>query len=249
MQLQKTIKLSSRLTVYNSHKNRSMRKIALLIPALFLLAATSFAQTAVELIPQGGYTFGSNTDFPDLYGHVDGAWSAGGAVKFNVNRGLGIEVLYNHISTNSGLYYYDDHTAYSYGHLNLDYIMIGPVQSFTIPGSTVRPFIGAMLGAAIMSPEANTSFTKFAAGFQLGTNIYVSPRVALQLKAQMLSPVDAAGGSLFFSNYGSGAGIDTYSSMYQFSLNAGLVIGLGNILPEPVYHRPARRPGYRRYYY
>jgi len=227
-----------------------MRKIVLFLPALLLIAATSFGQTAVEFIPQGGYTFGSNTDFPDLYGHVDGAWSLGGALKFNVNRNLGIEVLYNHISTTSGLYYYDDHSAYTYGNLGINYIMIGPVESFTIPGSTVRPFIGAMLGAAIMDPEGDNTFTKFAAGFQLGTNIYVSPRVGLQLKAQMLSPVDAAGGSLFFSNYGSGAGISTYSSMYQFSLNAGLIIGLGQILPEPSYHQ-SRRPGprYRRYYY
>jgi hypothetical protein len=228
-----------------------MRKIVLILPAVLLLAASSFAQTAVELIPQGGYTFASHTDFPDLYGRVGGSGNIGGAIKFNINRSLGIEVLYNHMSTTSGLYYYDDHSAYTSGNLNLDYIMIGPVQSFTIPGSTVRPFIGAMLGAAIMSPEANSTFTKFAAGFQLGTNIYVSPRVGLQLKAQMLSPVDAAGGSLFFSNYGSGAGISTYSSMYQFSLNAGLIIGLGQILPEPSYHRPARRPGprYPRYYY
>jgi hypothetical protein len=99
-----------------------------------------------------------------------------------------------------------------------------------------------------MDPEGDNTFTKFAAGFQLGTNIYVSPRVGLQLKAQMLSPVDAAGGSLFFSNYGSGGGISTYSSMYQFSLNAGLIIGLGQILPEPGYH-PGHRPRYRRYYY
>lgn len=228
-----------------------MRKTVLILPVLLLLAASSFAQTAVELIPQGGYTFASHTDFPDLYGRVAGGGNIGGAVKFNLNRNFGIEVLYNHMSTTSGLYYYDDHSPYTNGNLNLDYIMIGPVQSFTIPGSTVRPFIGAMLGAAILTPEANSSFTKFAAGFQLGTNIYVSPRVALQLKAQMLSPVDAAGGSLFFSNYGSGAGVSTYSSMYQFSLNAGLVIGLGQILPEPVYHRPARRPGprYHRYYY
>jgi len=228
-----------------------MRKTVLILPVVLLLAISSFAQTAVEFIPQGGYTFGSSTDFPDLYGHIAGSGNIGGALKFNINRSLGIEVLYNHMSTTSGLYYYDDHSPYTSGNLNLDYIMIGPVQSFTIPGSTVRPFIGAMLGAAIMSPEANSSFTKFAAGFQLGTNIYVSPRVGLQLKAQMLSPVDAAGGSLFFSNYGSGAGISTYSSMYQFSLNAGLIIGLGPILPEPTYHRPARRPGprYHRYYY
>lgn len=225
-----------------------MRKIFLILPVALLLAVSSFAQTAVEFIPQGGYTFASHTDYPDVYGRVAGGGNIGGALKFNLNRGFGIEVLYNHMSTNSGLYYYDDHTAAAPGgHLNLDYIMIGPVQSFTIPGSTVRPFIGAMLGAAIMSPEANSSFTKFATGVQLGTNIYVSPRVGLQIKAQLLSPVDAAGGSLFFGGYGSGAGIDTYSSMYQFSFNAGLIIGLGQILPEQVAHRPG--PRYHRYYY
>ncbi|HEY4285583.1 MAG TPA: hypothetical protein VGN00_00670 [Puia sp.] len=228
-----------------------MRKIVLILPAVLLLAASSFAQTAVEFIPQGGYTFASHTDFPDLYGRVGEAGNFGGAVKFNVTRSFGIEVLYNHMSTTSGLYYYDDHTAYSSGHLGLDYFMIGPVESFTIPNSTVRPFIGAMLGAAVMSPDGNSTFTKFATGLQLGTNIYVSPRVGLQLKAQLLSPVDAAGGSLFFGGYGSGAGLDTYSSMYQFSFNAGLIIGLGRILPEPTYRHPARRPGphYRRYYY
>jgi hypothetical protein len=227
-----------------------MRKIVLILPVVLLLAASSFGQTAVEFIPQGGYTFASHTDFPDLYGRVGEAGNYGAAVKFNFTRNFGIEVLYNHMSTSSGLYYYDDHSAYSSGHLNLNYIMAGPVESFTIPNSTVRPFIGAMLGAAIMSPDGNSTFTKFATGIQLGTNIYVSPRVGIQLKAQLLSPVDAAGGSLFFSNYGSGGGIDTYSSMYQFSLNAGLIIGLGRILPEPTY-RPARRPGphYRRYYY
>ncbi|MBS1662620.1 MAG: hypothetical protein JST68_16375 [Bacteroidetes bacterium] len=228
-----------------------MRKKLILLPVALFLAVASFAQTAVEFIPQGGYTFASRTDYPDLFGRVNGNGNLGAALKFNVNRSFGIEVLYSHMSTTSGLYYYDDHSPYSQGDVKLDYIMIGPVQSFTIPGSTVRPFIGAMLGAAVISPDLNSSFTKFAAGFQLGTNIYVSPRVGLQLKAQLLSPVDAAGGSLFFSNYGSGGGISTYSSMYQFSLNAGLIIGLGPILPEQVFHRPARRPGprYHRYYY
>jgi hypothetical protein len=232
-----------------------MRKTAIILPAVLLLAIHSFAQTSVELIPAAGYTFASRTDFYNDYGRIAGGLNLGGSIKFNINRSTGIEVLYSHMSTTSGIYQYGpDRTQLAGGNLNLDYIMLGPVQSFNIPNSTVRPFIGALLGAAIFTPDANSgnsSDTRFAMGFQLGTNIYVSPRVGIQLKAQLLSPVDGAGGGFYFSNYGSGGGLNTYSSIYQFSLGGGLIIGLGRVLPEQVYRRPARRPGPRhyRYYY
>jgi hypothetical protein len=229
-----------------------MRKIALLLSAVFPLALHSFAQTAVELIPGAGYTFSSRTDFYNDFGRIQGGLNLGGSIKFNINRSTGIEVLYNHMSTTSGIFQYgSDGAQLAGGNLNLDYIMLGPVQSFNIPNSTVRPFIGFLLGAAIFTPDVNPSETKFAMGFQLGTNIYISPRVGIQLKAQLLSPVDGAGGGFYFSNYGSGGGINTYSSIYQFSLGGGLIIGLGRVLPEQVYRRPGRRPGPRhyRYYY
>ena len=232
-----------------------MRKVILILPAVFLLAIHSFAQTSVELIPSVGYTFASRTDFYSDYGRIADGLNIGGSIKFNINRSVGIEVLYNHMSTSSGLYQYGpDGAQLAGGNLNLDYIMVGPVQSFTIPNSTVRPFIGVLLGAAILTPDASSGYssdTKFAMGFQLGTNIYVSPRVGIQLKAQLLSPVDGAGGGFYFSNYGSGGGIDTYSSIYQFSLGGGLIIGLGRVLHDPVYRQGARRPGPRhyRYYY
>ena len=230
-----------------------MRKILLTLPILLLAAFGSFAQTSVELIPSGGWTFPSNTDFYDSYGRISGAWNLGGSLKFNLNRDFGIELMYNHMNTQSGLYPYGGGEKYVGGDLQIDYIMIGGVESFNIHNSTVRPFIGGFLGAAVMTPGAdpgydNSSETKFAVGVQLGTNIYVSPRVGLQLKAQMLSPVDGAGTGFYFSNYGSGAGINTYSSIYQFSLNAGIIIGLGDVLSEPV-HRVIRRPHARRYYY
>ena len=232
-----------------------MRKIFLILPAVLFLSAGAFAQTSVELIPSVGYTFASHNDFYNTYGRLADGVSYGGSIKFNITRSVGIEVLYSHMSTTSGLYYYgsDQTPIYGLTNLNLDYIMAGPVESFTIPNSTVRPFIGALLGAAIFTPDANsgyTSDTRFAVGFQLGTNIYFSPRVGLQLKAQLLSPVDAAGSSFFVSNFGGGGGISTYSSIYQFSLGGGLIIGLGRVLPKETYRsggRPRRR--YYRYSY
>jgi hypothetical protein len=232
-----------------------MRKIFLVLPTMLFLAAGASAQSSVELIPTVGYTFASHNNFYDTYGRIGDGVSYGGSIKFNVTRSFGIEVLYSHMNTNTGLYYYDDnqHPIYGLSNLQLDYIMAGPVESFSIPNSTVHPFIGALIGAAVLTPDASSGYsseTKFAVGFQLGTNIYVSPRVGIQLKAQLLSPVDGAGGSFFLSNYGSGGGIDTYSSIYQFSLGGGLIIGLGRVLPKETYRPYGRRPRPRyRYYY
>jgi len=233
-----------------------MRKTGIILTLTLLIATSSFSQSSVEFIPSAGYTFASRTNFYDSYGRIDGGLNLGGSLKFNLNRSFGIELLYDHMNTQSGLYDYGyGRNKLSGGDLSLDYIMIGGVQSFTIPGSTVRPFVGAFLGAAVFTPGTSpgtadySTDTKFAVGMQLGTNIYISPRVGLQLKAQLLSPVDAADGGFYFSNFGSGGGISTYSDIYQFSLNAGLIIGLGRVLPEQVYRARSRRPGPRHYRY
>jgi len=64
-----------------------MRKIAIIMPAVLLLAIYSFAQTSVELIPTAGYTFASRTDFYNNYGRIADGLNLGGSIKFNINRG------------------------------------------------------------------------------------------------------------------------------------------------------------------
>jgi len=231
-----------------------MRKIALILSVVLLSAAGSFAQTSVELVPQVGYSFPARNDFYNDYGRIAGGLNLGGAVNFNFTRSVGIEVLYNHVSSSSGVYNYgyDGGSQLVGGNLKQDFIMAGPVFSGTIPNSTVRPFLGILLGADIMTPGANTGYssnTNFAMGFQVGTNIYISPRVGIQLKAQLLSPVSAAGGAYYYANY-AGGGINPNQSTYQFTLGGGVIIGLGRVLPAEHY-RPARRrprPMYYRYY-
>jgi hypothetical protein len=224
------------------------------MPLILGLMARTFAQTSVELIPQVGYTFPARNDFYSDYGRVAGALNLGGAVNFNVNRNFGFEVLYNHQSSSSGLYYYgyDGGGKFAGGDLNQDYIMGGFVFSGTIPYSTVRPFLGILLGADIITPKDGANYGSnghFAAGLQLGTNIYISPRVGIQLKAQFLSPVNSAGDAYYYNNT-AGGGINPNQSIYSFTLGGGLIIGLGRVLPSQQY-RPAGRPGprYRRYYY
>jgi hypothetical protein len=227
-----------------------MRKIVFFLSIVLLSAGRTLAQTSVELIPQVGYAFPDRNDFYNTYGRIAGGLNLGGAINFNINRNVGIEVLYNHVSSSSGLYNYgyDGGAQINGGNLSQDFIMAGPVISGTIPNSTVRPFLGLLLGADIMTPAPGyQSNTYFATGFQLGTNIYISPRVGIQLKAQLLAPVNAAGGAFYYNNYYNG-GINPYQSTFQFTLGGGLIIGLGRILPQPhpVYRRP--RPRYYRYY-
>lgn len=235
-----------------------MRKITLALSFVFLLLSSvrSFAQTSVELIPQVGYTFPARNDFYNIYGRVADGLNLGGAINFNFNRNVGFELLYNHLSSSSGLYNYgyDGGEKLAGGDLNQDYIMGGFVFSSTIPYTTVRPFLGILLGADILTPMAGAGSTygsngHFAAGLQVGTNIYFSPRVGLQLKAQFLSPVNSAGDAYYYNNY-YGGGINPNQSIYSFTLGGGLIIGLGRVLPSQQYH-PVRRPGprYRRYYY
>jgi hypothetical protein len=64
--------------------------------------------------------------------------------------------------------------------------------------------------------------------------------VGIQLKAQFLSPVGAAGGAYYYNNY-AGGGINPNQSTYQFTLGGGLIIGLGRVLPATAlssYRRP-----------
>jgi hypothetical protein len=229
-----------------------MRKIAIFLPLTLLLGMSSFAQTSFELVPSIGYTFANQTNFYSTYGKIGEGMSYGGSMNFNFTRNVGIEVLYSHQNTTSSLYNYGDPVKVTGQNLAFDYIMMGPVSSFTIPNSTVRPFIGVLFGAAILTPDAGTGDmqqTKFAMGGQFGFNCYLSPHLAIQIKGQVLSPVDQAGAGFFFSNYGVGTTVSGYSNVYQLSLGGGLIFGLGKVL-EPQQSGPHySKPHYRYYNY
>lgn len=236
-----------------------MKKKMIILMAVIICSTEIFAQTYVEFVPTAGYTFNDRVGFNNSYGKIDGSPNFGGSFLFNVNRRIGFDLMYNHVSTTSGFYDYNNQggvTKISNGNLNLDYIMLGPVQTFDIPNSPVRPFIGAMLGASIFTPGIleNANDVKFTWGVQAGTNIYFTPWLGLRLKAQLLAPVDGSNGGFYAGNNSSGQAVETYpANVLQFSLNAGLVIGLGKEMPlyRPRHYqrRPRYAPAYPPPYY
>jgi hypothetical protein len=227
-----------------------MKKICLFSFVALIFSFRSVAQTSVELIPTGGYTFPDQTNFYNTYGRIEGAFNWGGSLMLNVNRSFGIEFMYNRINASSGIYNYSSQLPVQTQNVAINYMMAGPVQNINFPQSPVQLFIGGLLGAAVFSPNPAdyTSNAKFAWGLEMGTNIYVDPRVGIRLKAQLLSPVDGVNGGYYFGSYGAGVGVSGYSYIYQFSFSAGLIIGLGRIFPPPrprTYNRrPPPPPGY-----
>ncbi len=225
-----------------------MKKWMLTLSAVFLLWGASFAQAYFEIMPSVGYTFSDRVSDYNTFGKINGNLNFGGSMMFNVNRGIGFELMYNHMSTTSGAYNYgSEQTAISSGNMAIDNIMFGPVATFNVPGSPVRPFIGGLLGASIFTPGSYgvSNDTKFTIGAEIGTNVYINPWFGLRFKAQLLAPVDGSGQS-FYVGANNNTTYAPYGGILQFSLSGGVVIGLGKIMPE-LRPRP-RSPRPRRFY-
>lgn len=113
----------------------------------------------------------------------------------------------------------------------MNYILLGGSNYFKTGGKR-EPYAGASAGIAIINIKnadagANDNLTKFAWTIKLGTNIWLTDKVGLKLQADLLSAVQSAGGSFYFGTGGSGAGVSTYSTMYQLGLGGGLTFKMG----------------------
>jgi hypothetical protein len=235
-----------------------MKKLILFSGLLFGIISAGKAQSTIEFIPQFGYTFADQLNFGSTFGRVEADYNFGGAFQFNFSRHFGFEMMYNGMQVPAKLYNYGalpgDKPVYQTT-AGINYIMAGPVSSFTLPDSRSALFFGADLGAAIFTPHPNTfsSNASFAYGFQAGANIYMGSHFGLRLSGRLLGSVPPSSG-YYFGNWGYPQGY-YYSGpgLLQFGFSAGLIIGLGKKLPT--YQKPQRHyynpppPPQRRYYY
>lgn len=216
-----------------------MKKI--LIIAL-LVAACSFEGFGqeVRLNVYASYAFAdkfdSYWDTGNRYyysGRVEDGLQWGGGLEYKVNEQLGVELLYLRQDTNSPTWYrytglMDQYTNFDMG---VNYIMVAPARYFQAPGGKVEGFGGLMVGvlvANIDNPDNGNrnNATKMAWGIKGGGIFWGSDRIGLKIQAQLLSAVQSVGGGFYFGTGGPGAGVSSYSSIYQFSLGGGLVFKL-----------------------
>jgi hypothetical protein len=216
--------------------------LGLLVTAILVsFAQNSFTQHA-RLNAYGTYVFPDKFDsYYDQYnyyhGTIDGSFQGGVGIEYMASERNCFEIMWQHQSTHAPTYYLDNGTLgiqekYANFDLSIDYVTIGSDGHIQKPGSKVEGYGGLLLGAAFLgakNPETSGhhTATKFAWGARLGCNIWASEKFGIKLQAGLMSIAQGAGGGLYFGTGGVGAGVSTYSSMYQFQLGGGLTFKLG----------------------
>ena len=221
-----------------------MKKITLL---LFLLTVISVNLKAQKLRANlyAMYAFDDKfesyyNDYIYYHGKIVGGLRGGIGLEYMLRPNKGIELLWLHQSTKAPTYYRPDGFAEKYEDfdLTLDYAMVAGESYVRNATGKLEGFGGLMLGAGFIniknpSTSESSSATKFAWGIRLGANIWASSRIGIKLQGDLLSLVQGAGGGLYFGTGGAGAGISTYSTMYQFGLGGGLTFKIGSSEPKP----------------
>ena len=205
--------------------------------ALMLLSLAAYSQK-VRINAYGAYVFDDKFDTyysSNVYlnGKIKGGFQWGAGIEYEVRPDYGIELVYFRQDTKAPIYFSSNILPEQDIELGINYIMLGGMRYLsTVGDGKLEPYGGLMLGMVIYEnkePQGSqeSSATKFAWGARLGTNYWISESVGIKLQMYLLSGVQGAGGGLYVGTGGAGAGVSTYSTLYQFGLGGGLVFKVG----------------------
>ncbi len=194
---------------------------------LFALCGTAFGLQAqnVRLNLFTGYTYQDRFPIGGTYGgytysegRIADGQHVGGSLEFDIRPNKAIELLYQTQKTTGYLSGagFNEFGPYD---ISLHYIMLGGLGRLPF-SDAVSGYGGINLGCGWMTGDNEA--TKFAWGGKLGLQINLSSSVGIKAGAQLLSPVQGFGGGFYFGTGGAGAGVSTYSSIYQFAFTGGL---------------------------
>jgi hypothetical protein len=206
-------------------------------PTTTTTTTTSSNQRNIRINVYGNYVFDDKFDaYSDngkyYNGTLKGGFQGGIGIDLQAGPNKHIELLYLRQETTAPIHFYNNiSTRDINSDVTVSYIMLGGTNSFRKPGSQVEGFGGLMLGVGIVDASSDVgsgSSTKFAWGLRAGGIIWTaSERVGIKLQGQLLSISQGIGGGFYFGTGGAGAGVSSYSSIYQFTLGGGLVFALG----------------------
>lgn len=214
-----------------------MKKIILSVFVFSVMLSSVNAQEK-RINLYGTYVFDDEVSAYDTYnygfgGKIKGGFQYGVGLEFLPRKDMGVELLWIGQTTTADINYYSSSLIGGIPlvvDLNLNFAMVGFNRYMRNPDSKVETYGGIMLGCLFESAkyqDYSQSAERFSWGMRLGANIWASEKVALKLQAQIISAVQAVGGSIYFGTGGSGAGVSSYSSMLQFGLGGGLTFAFG----------------------
>lgn len=198
----------------------------LLFSTMLLAGAIGAQAQQITLLTFESYSFPDkfNTDYG--YGKIEDGFQWGGGLEFALSDENAIELIYQRLDTDGyvSTFNFGDYRA----DMSADFIMIGGTRY--APLSDVVSGFGTIdLGMVIVSTDFpdQDNVTKFAWALRGGVRIMPpGSRVSFRLHAQLMSAVQAFGGGLYFGTGGGGAGVSTYSTVYQFNLGGSLNVRL-----------------------
>jgi hypothetical protein len=219
-------------------------KIYTLLIILFISGNYVLAQTP-RINVYSAYVFDDHIEsYASTYdyyeGEITGGYQWGAGLEFFVRPLYSLELYYQRQDTHAPIGWQSGSSVladFEDFNMDINYIMLGSNRYVTKRDGKLETYGGLLIGMAIVDVEnesqsESASITKFSWGGRLGCNIWASEKVAVKLQAQLLSVVQAAGGSAYFGTSGAGAGVSTYSTIYQFSLGGGLSFKVGDEKPK-----------------
>jgi hypothetical protein len=211
-------------------------KKGLLVLLVSMISVSSFAQ-GLRINTYGSYAFKDRVDFyadnNDYYsGILKDGFMYGGGLEVMADDDYGIELSYIRMSSYANMTYYNGGKKTTNYSLGTNYILLGSNRYFDTKNKMIEPFGGAQAGVVIFNYKnpttlATGNITKFAWGLKSGVNIWATDNIGIKFQASVLSAVQSIGGGLYFGTGGSGAAINTNSSVFQFGLGGGITIKLG----------------------
>jgi len=215
-----------------------MKKIVFIF--LFLaMTTTILAQSKFRLNAYGSYVFDDGFDVYNdantyYYGKIKGGLQWGGGIEYTPTDYGSIELLYLNKSSDvpaTFKFVATDPQRTETFKLSHNYILAGFNGLKKFGTGKAEGYGGALLGVLISNLESpstgrSDSKTDFTWGARMGTNIWVSEKIAIKLQALVLSSSKATGGGYYWSYWGP-VYLNEYSTMWQFGLGGGLSFKLG----------------------
>ncbi|GMQ29472.1 outer membrane beta-barrel protein [Algoriphagus confluentis] len=212
-----------------------MKKLTLSL--LFAVLSMAAMAQEIRLNTYAGYVFDDGVDSyfssSSYYeGTINGGFQWGAGLEYRLPNGKGIELQYLRQDTQAPMIYQDggilggqlQRTTFD---LAANWIMVNGNNYFVV-NDKVEPYFGAGIGVVISNVENpdnrnSQNFTKFAWALRGGSNFWLAEKVGIKIQASLMSAVQGAGGGFYFGTGGVGTGVSTYSTIYQFGFEGGLV--------------------------
>jgi opacity protein-like surface antigen len=202
-----------------------MKKRNVLTIVIVLMALTAWTQPSITLLTFESYTFPDQFDTEYGHGKIQDGFQWGGGLEFGLAETAAVELIYQNLKTDAYYNgYYTPIDPQKSGNIGINYVMLGGTKYAPL-NDKISGFGTVDMGVAWSNPDTNLaveSATKFAIGARLGVRIKASEKVSLRIHGQVFSPVQWAGGGFFVGTGGSGAGVSTGSTIWQFNLGGSL---------------------------